>query len=236
MLTGSRMKLSWSIKLFRAAVGGCLAFVLLTAVAMAIYPGGTTENHADTHYRLLQNFFSDLGRTRMWNGQSNIACMIFFIAAMLAGAAGLSSFFIGVAAVARVSIMARFLGSLGALFGVAAAVCFVGVACTPWNHYFQIHMEFVVRAFEFLLMATGFDLMAVLADGTLPYRMIAPFAVFIGLLIAYIILLTGGPSGEPSTNMMLQAIGQKIIVYSSIAMIIVQSIQMLTILQAPPKE
>jgi hypothetical protein len=139
---------------------------------------------------------------------------------------GLTGFFIGFAMIARGSALARVLSFTGAGLGLIAAICFAGVACMPWDLYLHPHMTFVFGAFRSLLIATVLDLLAVLADGDLPYRLITPFVVFIVLLIGYIILLTAGLSPGPYSGAVMQSTGQKIIVYSAILMVMIQSMQM----------
>jgi len=212
--------------LLRIAIACCVAFMLLIAAAMMVFPGGTMQNHAEAHYRFFQNPFSDLGRTHAFDGRSNTVCMTLFIAAMIAGALGVAVFFVAFARLARSSKLARLFSSLGALLGISAALGFLGVACTPWDLYMHTHIQFVFLAFRSLLVATVFDLLAVLVDGTLSRRLIGPFATFICLLIAYIILLTAGVSGGPGSDAVLQATGQKAIVFSAILMVLVQSAQL----------
>ncbi len=210
--------------LLNAAIGGCLGFAVLTAIAMVIYPGGTAEHFAETHYRFFENFFSDLGRTRTFRGQSNVISMTLFIGAMACGSVGLAGFFTAFAGAARGRLVSRMLSLFGAVSGIASAVCFMGVGLTPWDLYMQLHIGFVLWAFRLLLMATMLDSIAVLTDRSIPRRMIGPFAVFTCLLIGYIILLTAGMSGGPAADDMLQATGQKIIVYAAILMVMVQSL------------
>jgi hypothetical protein len=155
--------------------------------------------------------------------------MTLFVSAMIAGGAGLAGFFAAFSMVARSSKTARILSFAAAITGIIAAICFIGVACTPWDLFMHQHLTLVLAAFRFLLIATVLDLLAVLADGRLSYRLIAPFAIFIGLLFAYIILLTAGLHPGPAANATLQATGQKIIVYAAILMVLVQSTQMRSI-------
>ncbi|MDQ2713331.1 MAG: hypothetical protein M3Z08_00285, partial [Chloroflexota bacterium] len=52
----------WRVGIFRLAVAVCLLFLLLTVIAMLLYPGGTMANHHSQGYTFFLNFFSDLGR------------------------------------------------------------------------------------------------------------------------------------------------------------------------------
>jgi hypothetical protein len=152
--------------------------------------------------------------------------MSLFMMAMIAGAAGLSAFFIAFTGIARRTRAVNILSSLGAALGILAAIGFVGVACTPWDLYMHVHIQFVFFAFRSLLIATVVDLLVVMIDRTFSKRMIAPFAVFLCLLAGYIALLTAGVSGGPGSGAVLQATGQKIIVYAAILTVMIQSAQL----------
>jgi hypothetical protein len=220
-------------KLFKLAIISCITFFALTAAAMVAYTGGTLQNPRATHYRFFENPFSDLGRTRLYDGRSNTVSMLLFIAAMAGGAVGLAAFFVGFSEVVRGSRAARMLGRAGAALGILAAVCFLGVAATPWDLLAHPHMHFVFAAFRLLLMATGSAVLAIVADPAMPRRLIVPFAIFLCMLAAYIILLTAGLSGGAASDAVLQSTGQKIIAYAAIAMVIVQSVLIQRIIPAP---
>lgn len=220
------MQQRWQRKLFGVAIAACLAFLLLTTAAMVVFPGGTIQNHAQAHYLFFQNPLSDLGRTRLFDGRSNLVSMILFVAAMLAGGAGLAAFFVAFAGSMQKSAVARFCSRGAAMLGILAAACFVGVAFTPWDLYMKVHIQFVLCAFRSLLLATVLNLIATVADDRRGYRLIGPFVAFIVILFGYIILLTAGLSGGPAGDAVIQATGQKIVVYAALIMVIVQSRQM----------
>jgi hypothetical protein len=216
----------WQHKLFGLAIGACLAFLVLTTAAMVVFPGGTIQNHSQAHYLFFENPLSDLGRTRLFDGRSNLVSMTLFVAAMLAGGAGLAAFFVAFAWSMRESAVARVCSGGGAVLGIVASACFVGVACTPWDLYMRLHIQFVLCAFRSLLLATVLNLIATVVDDHRGYRLIGPFVAFIVILFGYIILLTAGLSGGPASDAVIQATGQKIVVYAALIMVIVQSRQM----------
>jgi hypothetical protein len=215
----------WTRRVFLLAIFACIGFFVLTAAGMVIYSGGTYDDHTAAHYQFFYNPFSDLGRLHTFDHRSNLPCMVFFILAMSAGGIGLIAFFTGFARVSFHSIVTGIPGAAGAILGTIAAICFIGVACTPWDLYFDAHMHFVFAAFRSLLLATVFDLLATILDRRKPYRLIWPFAAFILLLIGYLILLAESDSPGFASSDIVQTTGQKIIAYASIAMVIFQSFQ-----------
>ncbi len=150
-------------RLCNMSVMSGLAFIALSAAAMVFYPGGTPADHSAAQYQFFHNPFSDLGRTHVFDGRSNLVSMVLFAAAMINGAAGLGGFFIAFAMAATNSRVSRALGTFAALVGVVAALCFAGVAATPWDLFMQLHIQFVFAAFRSLLVATTAALLAVLA-------------------------------------------------------------------------
>jgi hypothetical protein len=212
-------------KLFGISIITCLGFLLFTLLAMAVYPGGTIQNHSQAHYQFFSQPFSDLGRTRVFDRRGNTVSMILFILAMLGGGIGLAGFFIAFAGLMRKTRITILLSSAGAIFGCIAAACFICVACTPWDLYMKLHIAFVLSAFRCLLVATVLDLIAVFFDRRWR-RLIGPFTAFICILAGYIVLLTAGLSGGRANDPVLQATGQKVVVYAAILMVLTQSILM----------
>ena len=120
-------------RIFDLVIVGCLGFVVLTALAMLVYPGGTGSDAMTRGYSFFTNFFSDLGRTQARNGEPNtMAAPLFFIALSGAGAV-LIAFSVAFARFFTRTRLDRALATLGALAGVVAGACFIGVAFTPAN-------------------------------------------------------------------------------------------------------
>jgi hypothetical protein len=61
---------------------GAAQFVVLSAVAMALYPGGTEFDPTPDHYRFWTNTFSDLGRTRAHDGADNTTAAVLYHTAL----------------------------------------------------------------------------------------------------------------------------------------------------------
>jgi hypothetical protein len=84
----------WSRDVFDLVALACILFVVLTAVAMLVYPGGTITDHASRGYRFFENYFSDLGLTRARSGAVNLPAMLLFMVALVSVALALSAFFL----------------------------------------------------------------------------------------------------------------------------------------------
>lgn len=211
-------------RIFDLVTTGCILFVVLTALAMLVYPGGTATDPTTRGYSFFTNFFSDLGRTETRGGQPNpIAAALFFIALTGAGAA-LMAFFLAFARFFTRTRLDRALAWLGTLAGVIAGVCFVGVAFTPANLAGALHNQFVFTAFEAFTVATIVYFILLLRAPNYPKRFAMVFGVFAILLVLYLGLLFFGPHTRTPEGLLIQATGQKVIVYASIISVLIQSL------------
>jgi hypothetical protein len=102
-------------------------------------------------------------------------------------------------------------------------VAYVGIAFTPANLLPAPHLQFVLLAFRAFLPAVLFYLVAVLVHPEYPNRYAGVYLIFGILLAAYIALITRGPDIDTAQGVMIQATGQKIIVYAAIITVFIQS-------------
>lgn len=211
-------------RLFDLVLGVCLAFVVLTALAMAFYPGGTQKNPALTGYSFAFNFFSDLGRARaLGGGENGFSAALFRLALTSAGLA-LALFFATFATLFWTNLFARCLACLGAILGIIAGACFVGVALVTADRNSPLHGFFVVTAFRAFFGATLPFALAILIQKSYPKLGAWIFLAFAGLLAAYIGLITIGPAPSEPGGLEIQVIGQKLIVYASIVCVGAQAL------------
>ncbi len=212
----------WNADVYRWVMAACLLFAVLTASAMLVYPGGTIANHATTGYSFLHNFFSDLGNTTTWSGLPNpISASLFFVALVAAGS-GMALFFIAFARFFQAERTVMILSRLGSLAGVLSALCFIGVAFSPANLSLDLHVQFVNWAFRLFPVAVILYIIAILRQSFYPRRAVLVLGAFAILLILYLWLLSYGPGVKMADGEMIQATGQKIIVYASILTVLIQ--------------
>jgi hypothetical protein len=192
-----------------------LQFVVLTALAMWVYPGGAVYDLSANRYLFLRNFFSDLGATVTPSGRPNLASHILLAIALAT---------VGIALILASSnwkvIVARRQAAQSAGFASQAFECiaglgFVGIAATPWNLVLDAHNGFVRAAFGFLL---AYDLCLLVVQ--LRNRWSSAFtminAVYLVLLVAYVGILFFGPRLDTQNGLEFQVAAQKIIVYASV--------------------
>lgn len=200
---------------------GCGLFIILTVIAMFWYPGGTMVDDATQGYSFFHNFFSELGFTTAHGRSNQVGAGLFFVALTLVGF-GLGLFFLAFPRFFEQERRTRWLAWFGSGLGLLSAVCFIGVACTPANLNMALHKTFVMWAFRLLPVAI-FCYIPAMSMTHFPLALRGVFIAFFLLLMAYLLLLEFGPEIDTYNGMVIQATGQKVIVYSSILSIMVQA-------------
>lgn len=203
----------------------CCAFVFLTLGAMALYPGGTTLDPHATSYHFFENFFSDLGRpiARGSNKPNDFGAALFFVALSSAGLA-LVVFTITFARFFWGGLAQRVATTTAVLFGLLTAYNFIGIAFYRANYYPKEHVAHVFGAFKCFPISVLAFIIAMLLGRIYPKRGAWVFAAFLAVLLAYLALLTKGPYPNSTQGLMIQAVGQKIVVYASLLCVGVQSL------------
>ena len=203
----------------------CCAFVFLTLGAMAFYPGGTSlEPHA-RGYQFFENFFSDLGRTitRGSHQPNPLGSALFFVALSSAGLA-LGVFFVAFGRFFWNGLAQRVATVAGVVFGLVSALDFVLIAYYRADLQNAKHVHFVYEAFKNFPLAVFFFGAAMLLGNSFPRRGAWIFAAFFAVLLAYLRLITAGPPPNSMQGLMIQATGQKIVVYASLVCVGAQSL------------
>lgn len=198
-------------------------FVVLTAIAMLVYPGGAVYQQDASRYLFLRNFFSDLGATITPSGRPNLVSHILFAVAL--GSVGLA--LILASSNWKVIVAkrgaARTAGLVSQMVEVVAGLGFIGIAATPWNLVLDAHNGFVRLAFGFLLVYDVCLLMIQISNRwTGAYT--AANAIYLLLLLAYVGILFFGPRVDTKSGLEFQVAAQKIIVYASVVNLGLQAV------------
>ncbi len=194
-------------------------FFVLTLVAMAIFPGGTFNDPAATHYEFTRNFFSDLGATHTSSGHSNLLSEVLFIVALASIGLGLV---VSSGIWKSIGRVASGLGTSAQFFAIVAGFCFVGIAATPWNLFHRPHMFFVKLGFSLLLGLMASMVLLQMRNGWNGLFVTSNW-IYILLLAGYVWILFYGPNVHTDSGLEFQVVAQKIIVYTSILNLAIQS-------------
>ena len=208
---------NWRRWAFMLTMIGSLQFMVLTVVAMFFYPGGSFTDRTSTGYSFLGNFFSDLGLTKTYRGDSNLVSSLLFTAALsLAGVSGVL-FFIALPRLFSGTRAGKLLSFTGSVFGVFSGISYVGIAFAPADLHLRTHLKFVFAAFGFFFLVVVLYVIAIFLNkrySNFFAFVLAAFAVVLGI---YLWLLFAGPK-----NPAIQATGQKIVVYAEIVCMFIQ--------------
>jgi hypothetical protein len=192
-----------------------IQFVVLTGIAMLVYPGGAVFQLDANRYLFLHNFFSDLGATVTPSGRPNLAAHILFLIAL--GTVGLAM--VVASSNWRVIVArrqaARSAGIASQALEVVAGLGFIGIAATPWNLVLDAHNGFVRAAFGFLL-AYDLCLLVIQLRNRWSSAYTAANAIYLLLLLAYVGILFFGPAVSTKSGLEFQVAAQKAIVYASV--------------------
>lgn len=210
-------------RVFLVVMAGCAQFAVLTLLAMLLYPGGTIGDPGTKGYSFFHNFFSDLGRTRTVSGEPNAPSMVLFMVALTLAGLGLVLFFAASLRFFAGRRAARILSWVGLCCGAVSGAGFVGVAFAPYDLWLRAHGWFVLLAFQAFLPAALAFAAAIFLTRGYPRGFAWLYLAFAALLAAYVALLRAGPSLQEGQGLVIQAAGQKGIVYAAIGTVFVQA-------------
>jgi hypothetical protein len=208
---------------FKFAIFACVQFLVLTVIAMLTYPGGSIMDAPTSRYSFFSNFFSELGMTVTRSGEPNTVSMILFVTALTLAGAGMIVFFAAMPQFFRKKRVVYGLSWLGSAFGMVSGASYIGVAFTPADLLRDLHVDFVLAAFRSFLVVVVFYALVIFLSPKYPNGYAAVYLTFALLLAGYIWLLTQGPDLETARGLVIQATGQKLIVYAAIVCTFVQS-------------
>ena len=206
-------------------------FFVATTMAMYQYPGGTILDRSSEGYQFFQNFFSDLGRRRAWNGAANTASNYLFDYGLYGAGVGLMIFFASLPFVFR-QPSARGFAIVTALLGGVAALAYYGIVAYPLDVDYRLHTLFVRLGFIAFLIMGIFYVLAIRQEKGYPSSYAYAFLFFDLLLFSQICIMLLGPrSWSSPLALSLQVTAQKIIVYAQLLCLLYQCYGVLTYLR-----
>ena len=213
---------------FSTVIALCILFVVFTCAAMVLFPGGNSKDHAASSYSFSRNYFSDLGRMRLWDGRDNTVCSALFFLSMASAGSGLMVFCLAIPRLFASNRLLWRLSALGSCIGVFSASCFFGVGATPYDAN-PHHGAFVMNAFRTFPVAAILYAICMFRQPGYPRRYALLFAAFAALLVVYVFLMEAGPK-----TLEIQVLGQKAIAYASVLSILAQAVGARRLLSAGP--
>lgn len=196
-----------------------IQFVVLTALAMALYAGGTWFDPATAHYHFTDNFLSDLGMTHAFSGRANYASAAVFGIALGSVGAALIAFVWTWKQFAFERRRAAVLGHTAAVLGTLSGLAFVGVAVTPFDVALRAHNTLVIAAFGLLMLFVAATTIVMWRNG-ISRALGAANLAYLACVAGYVALVLRGPRMWTPHGHAVQVVGQKAIAYASMLHVI----------------
>jgi hypothetical membrane protein len=211
------LKKTWNWLISRAssilALGG-IQYLVLSTIAMVLYPGGTKYDPSTTGYSFWNNMLSDMGRTVAHNGVPNAASCALFITTMWILAATFVPFYISLSrrftATPETVRNARVAVLLGIITGLLLALS----ASFPQDLFSQLHLRLAQFSFVALAPSTLVYWRLVRGDAGFPRPCAPTFLAFAIIILVGIVVTIASGSGTDAVTVTVQATAQKVIVYA----------------------
>tara|TARA_Y100000590_G_scaffold447660_1_gene583197 strand:- start:57 stop:737 length:681 start_codon:yes stop_codon:yes gene_type:complete len=199
-----------------------LIFILLSLVAMYLYPGGTLNNPNQEHYSFIHNFFSDLGTTVSYSGVDNmVSCIIFNSSLCIIGV----SFLLLFLKIRTLFSQYRILSIIGSMLGIFSGLCFIGVGLTPADTSIDPHVFFAHWIFRSLFIVSIIYSILIFKSEGFDNKYAFGFIIFGVMVLAYVVyseLMLRDPREFPE-DLMKHVVAQKMIVFWLLASIYIYS-------------
>lgn len=205
---------NWKSWAYIASMIGCVLFIFFTLLGMLFYSGGTYNNALIEGYSFFMNFFSDIGRTISHSGDSNLISFIFFSLAFFLVGTMLIPMFLAFPYFFSKKTNNWRISISGSCLGLFTAFCFIGITFAPSNIYVDAHSFFVYGGFISGFFVSLLYSIVIFRENLYAKHYGFNFLFFTVILALYIALLFTGPSSETLSGLVIQATGQKIVLYA----------------------
>ena len=213
---------NWKLFASLFIIFGPAQYIILTAVAMLFYAGGTMINPLSPGYYFWGNFFSDLGRVIALSGAPNVVSFtIFTITALILSfsfipfAFVISSYFKGNK---KQYLVAR----IGSLICLTSIVFLIFTIFTPWDIYDRTHLLFANLFNITGMLGIVFFTIAVLYNKDYPNLYGFVYIALLTIAAIYTIILISIPKAITLDGLILQASMQKFSQYSFLLCFLIQ--------------
>ncbi len=210
---------------FGLILGG-IQFLVVSTIAMCLYPGGTKVNPLTAEYSFWCNMFSDMGRTVAHNGACNTVSATLFIATMWVLAMLCVPFYLvfpSTSAFNGSEKCKKHLVIIARSLAIAASVLLALSASFPQDLFPTVHLRLAQLVFVFMGPAAliFWRLLTSSRGNKNPYAV--AFLIFSIIIFSGIIITIA--SGEPVTELAVttQATVQKVMVYTWNAVMFIEA-------------
>jgi hypothetical membrane protein len=215
--------MSTSTVLRRARVAG-VASIVLSGLAILLYPGGTPLDPATTGYLFFHNFLSDLGSIVAYGGRPNYAGAVLFIVSLAIMTLALGTCLFALVRLYSAS-NARYFALAAAAVGILACAALIGIAATPEDRFMTMHIHFTRWTFELFPVASMLLALATWRDARFRRRAGIAWLALTAVLLVYVYVLLWGPPLTSDRNLVINVTSQKLIVIVGLAVLAFQTFE-----------
>lgn len=217
------------VKLPVISISVFLAFFIISNL---LFPGSEIESigYKSDGYSFSHNFFSDLGAIETTSGENNIPSALLFNSSVIFLGITLILFYLHFKAVfvkLNDNSKASYYARITAPIGVIAGLLYAGVGAIPLDVHLGAHVFCAKSAFLTLFFVSIFHIASIYHSKHINSWYATGHALFVVVLICYLYILFLGPtvrfdSGFSESDLILQVLAQKSIVFSFITSILIQ--------------
>jgi len=218
------LKLIKNWKLFASLfiIFGPAQYIILTAVAMLFYAGGTMIDPLSPGYHFWGNFFSDLGRVIALSGAPNVVSFtIFTISASVLSISFIPFAFV-ISSYFKRDKKQYLVARIGSFICLTSIIFLIATILTPWDVFDKTHLMFANLFNINGILGVVFFTIAVLYNKDYPN--LYGFVYIALLIIAVIssIVLINIPKSITLDGLIIQASMQKFSQYSFLLCFLIQ--------------
>ncbi|MHA1746437.1 MAG: hypothetical protein ACTSWW_10585 [Promethearchaeota archaeon] len=202
---------------------GIIQFLVLSILAMIVFPGGTREDASIQGYSLTYNKFSDLGMWESYAGGSNLASFLLFNISLIIVGLSLLPYVIFSAKYFISQELPKYWVMVGEIAGIISCLGFILIGLTPRDLQLDLHHLGEYAAFLAIFIMSLTYMLFIFKDKDYPnkYTIVYAVCVICQLLYLFVVFNVYVPS------LAFDCITQKLIVYIQLVVFLIQSIGIL---------
>ena len=213
---------NWRINSFKFLIFGMAQYIILTAVAMFFYSGGTLADSSSPGYDFWGNLFSDLGRIIALSGEPNTISFIIFTTTALIFATSFIPFTLALPRLFEGEKKRYNLIIIATCVGLLTTVTLLGTILTPWDLFPDMHLIFSNMFNIMGSLVLVFYALAILNNEEYPNFYAYAYILLLIFGVIYTITLLNLPKIVSVEVITIQATMQKISQYSFITCFLIQ--------------
>ena len=201
---------------FPLTVIGSIQFLILSVIAMFTYRGGTRLDPTSKGYSFFSNFFSDLGRTISYSGETNTVSAVIFFFTLIGLGLSFLGYFLVLPELFTDTVEGKKYGKLASLIGKCSVAAFIGIAFAPANLLPLIHDLLVITGFTLVAIVSGFAFILTSKDNRFTRKYTVGYLILFIVILGYGSLSLFVPTIITPTHLLIRATAQKVVVYTLI--------------------